>query len=174
MIWDPQLAPHPSSEAALAFTADALAGSVLSSPSPLRPTASLAGRPARWAFHGTFSHPLGPVSSRLRAILWTWTLALAQLCFFFWRLWLDWRRTQGPGGRASLRALRCGSGTDWPPSTALANEPCAKSAQLFSARRTCLLAPLKGWLAPPSVAGVHAEVPRVVFVAAADDCVLLA
>ena len=114
------------------------------------------------------------VSSRLRAILWTWTLALAQLCFFFWRLWLDWRRTQGPGGRASLRALRCGSGTDWPPSTALANEPCAKSAQLFSARRTCLLAPLKGWLAPPSVAGVHAEVPRVVFVAAADDCVLLA
>ena len=168
-------APHPSSEAALAFTADALAGSVLSSPSPLRPTASLAGRPARWAFHGTFSHPLGPVCLRGCAQssgpgLWRWR----SCAFSFWRLWLDWRRTQGPGGRASLRALRCGSGTDWPPSTALANEPCAKSAQLFSARRTCLLAPLKGWLAPPSVAGVHAEVPRVVFVAAADDCVLLA
>lgn len=167
------VAPHASSEAGLAFTADALAGSVLSSPSPLRPTASLAGRPrplgvpwharppSRARVFAAARNPLDLDSGAGAAVLFL-LASLAGLA------------QNSSGGRASLRALRCGSSTDWPPPIALANEPCARSAQLFSARRTCLLAPLKGWLAPPSVAGVHAEVPRVVFVAAADDCVLLA
>jgi hypothetical protein len=85
--------------------------------------------PARWAFHGTLGHPLGPVSSRLRAILWTWTLALAQLCFFFWRLWLDWRRTQVEV------ALRCGLFAAVPAPTGLL--PSLWRTSLAQGARSC-------------------------------------
>jgi hypothetical protein len=81
-----------------------------------------------------------------------WTSDAGAGALIFGDIQLGWRSANSrTGRRALLWGLSCASGSDWPPPTALAKEPCARSACCCSFGKHWWLALLDGLRARPSV-----------------------
>jgi hypothetical protein len=169
------VAPHASSEAGPAFvhgrrTCRQRALLSVSSPADSLPCRSPPPAGRSMARSATLSGPcLRGCAQSSGPGLWRWRSCAFSFGVSGWTgAELKWRSRFVAG--SSLRFQHRLASSHRSGERALRKERAA----VFGEAHLLLLAPLKGWLAPPSVAGVHAEVPRVVFVAAADDCVLLA